>query len=120
MDDHLKRIDKLMEILDSMPAYYREDRLKKLLESDKGKDLDKSITLGACAGTSIQDLLMFSAAPQQKTLEAVTEKYPIGEYKGITIYIDPMMRWGDLRILDSNNGEIIDLADHGFTTSNLI
>ncbi|CAG7580907.1 MAG: hypothetical protein SLAVMIC_00597 [uncultured marine phage] len=122
MDNYTDKIKKMIEILDSIPSYYREDRFKKLLEESKSDTLEKCIIINACAGTFIQDILGFSPVPLQKSIPSGPweTNYIIGEYEGITIYIDPNMKWGDIRILDSNNNLIVNLEDHGFTSMNLL
>jgi hypothetical protein len=56
--------------------------------------------------TALQDSAQFTFAPMQNTInQSNGSLYPIGMLAGITIYVDPNMRYDDNRILVGRKGE---------------
>ena len=52
--------------------------------------------------------------------EPPSSKYIIGTFNNYRVEVDPLMRWNDIRVLDSNGKELLDLSNHDLTANDLI
>ena len=48
------------------------------------------------------------------TLIPSGEKFRIGNFNEKEVFVDPYMKWTDIRVLDNEKNELINLADLGF------
>ena len=84
--------------------------------------IDCDFVCNICVGSRLQDSLLFEFDKLKNSIDLVSngEKYCIGKINGKKVIIDPKMCWSDLRILDTNDKEILNLSNCDFTTMDLI
>jgi len=81
-------------------------------------ELNSDLICGVTVGTKIQDSVLYVAEESSKILG--TEKYKIGTFNSKNVIIDPYIKWGDLRIFDDKENELIDLSNFGFDSMDMI
>ena len=115
----------------------KQEKFDKLIS-----ELNSDLVCGATVGSKIQDSKLYTTEESSKIIG--TEKYKIGciliEHKlkwfhkilfflGIKIkrnltkknvIVDPYIKWGDLRIFDTNGVELINLSNFGFHCNDMI
>jgi hypothetical protein len=68
-------------------------------------------------GSVLQESILFDFSSLDNTLNLIPsgEKYKIGNFLNKKdVFVDPYMKWNDIRILDNEKNELINLADLGF------
>ena len=91
----------------------KQEKFDKLIS-----DLNSDLVCGVTVGSKMQDSILYVAEETSKILG--TEKYKIGTFNGKNLIIDPRIKWGDLRIFDDNENELINLSKFGFDNIDII
>ena len=91
----------------------KQEKFDKLIS-----ELNSDFICGVAVGTKVTDSALYVTEESSKILG--TEKYKIGTFNGKNVIIDPYIKWGDLRIFDDNQNELLNLSNFGFDTMDMI
>ncbi len=91
----------------------KQEKFDKLIS-----ELNSDFICSAAVGTKVKDSVLYVSEEPSKILG--TEKYKIGTFNDKSVIIDPYIKWGDLRIFDDNQNELINLSNFGFDTMDMI
>ncbi len=75
----------------------------------------KELIVNVLVGAWIVDLEGFKFVEIEKT-KPLDETYKIGFIDNINFYINPNMRWTDIRIFDDKNNVLLNLEEKGFNS----
>lgn len=71
-------------------------------------------------GARIQDSGEYKMAEDFAIGTEPGEKYPIGSFGERLVFIDPYMKWGDMRVYNESAKELFDLKKLGFKNDDFI
>jgi len=121
-----KKYYQLLTSLEASQVYLSTKKIReKFIKFDKLMVDYKSSTIvsNAAVGAFIADNQRFIPLAQEHVIRMniPTEPYLIGHYDKLKVYINPYLKFDDLRIysLEDLNIALIDLSDEGFSTNDI-
>ena len=102
-----------------------ERNIQKIGQLVSGLNSDILVCSGSL-GSVLQESKLFDFASgniNNNTINLVPsdEKYKIGNFfNNKEVFVDPYMKWTDIRILDNEKNELINLSDLGFEINDFI
>ena len=102
-------------------TYQKIEKIAQLI-SELNSDI---LVCSGSLGSVLQDSVLFDFASgnldNETILNSHGEKYKIGNFfNKKDIFIDPYMKWTDIRVLDNEKNELINLSDLGFDINDFI
>ncbi len=97
----------------------KKKKAQELLQKTLSTLSNNKIIVNVCLGLSMHD--WFDFIPSKQILsDTSTVPYCIGVYHKVDVFIDPQIRWADLRVLSIDGEILLDLSFHEIKPSDLL